>query len=116
VTDRETTLGLVPLGYADGIRRVATGHPLVSLHGRRWPIAGTVCMDQFVVDFGDEPVSAGEEVTLFGPGDDGEPTAQEWGDALGTISYEIATGIGPRVPKAFFHNDSPLPSPDRCPS
>jgi alanine racemase len=113
VTDRETTLGLVPLGYADGIRRVATGHRLIGLHGRRWLIAGTVCMDQFVVDFGDEPVSAGDEVTLFGAGDDGEPTAQEWGDALGTISYEIATGIGPRVPRTFSHNASRLPSPAR---
>ena len=104
VTGRETTLGLVPLGYADGVRRVATGHRLVSLHGRRWPIVGTVCMDQFVVDFGDEPVAPGDEVVLFGPGDDGEPTAQEWGDALGTISYEIATSLGPRIPRTFTRN------------
>jgi alanine racemase len=99
-TARETTLGLVPLGYADGIPRTAIGRPLVFARGRRWPIAGTVCMDQFVVDFGDEPVSAGEEVVLFGPGDDGEPTAQEWGETLGTISYEIVTGISARVPRS----------------
>ena len=49
----QTTLGLVPLGYADGIPRAATGKPLVFANGRRWPIAGTVCMDQFVIDFGD---------------------------------------------------------------
>ncbi len=101
VTACETTLGLVPLGYADGVPRAAAGLPLVSAHGRRWPIAGTVCMDQLVVDFGDEPVAAGDEVVLFGPGDDGEPTAQEWGEALGTISYEIATGIGARVPSGY---------------
>jgi len=101
VTDRETTLGLVPVGYADGVPRAATGLPLVSARGQRWPIAGTVCMDQFVVDFGDEPVTAGEEVVLFGPGDDGEPTAQEWGEALGTISYEIVTGIGNRVVRTY---------------
>ena len=101
VTSRETTLGLVPLGYADGVPRTAAGLPLVSARGRRWPIAGTVCMDQFVVDFGDEPAAAGDEVVLFGPGDDGEPTAQEWGEALGTISYEIATGIGARVPRTY---------------
>jgi alanine racemase len=99
VTGRETTLGLVPLGYADGVPRAAAGLPLVWARGRRWPVAGTVCMDQFVVDFGDEPVAAGEEVVLFGPGDAGEPTAQEWGEALGTISYDIATGIGARVPR-----------------
>ncbi len=101
VTARETTLGLVPLGYADGVPRAAAGLPLVGARGRRWPIAGTVCMDQFVVDFGDEPVAAGDEVVLFGPGDGGEPTAQDWGEALGTISYQIATGIGARVPRTY---------------
>jgi alanine racemase len=101
VTDRETTLGLVPLGYADGVPRAAAGLPLVSARGRRWPIAGTVCMDQFVVDFGDEPVAAGDEVVLFGPGDDGEPTAQEWGEVLRTISYDLASDVGARVPRVF---------------
>ena len=100
ITSRETTLGLVPLGYADGIPRAATGKPLVFARGRRWPIAGTVCMDQLVIDFGDEPVTEGEEVVLFGPGDEGEATAQEWGEELGTISYEIVTGIGGRVPRS----------------
>jgi alanine racemase len=101
VTTTATTLGLVPLGYADGVPRGAIGHPLVQARGRRWSIAGTVCMDQFVVDFGDEPVEPGDEVVLFGPGDAGEPTAQEWGERLGTISYEIATGIGGRVPRTY---------------
>jgi alanine racemase len=101
VTSRSTTLGLVPLGYADGIRRLATNRQLVFARGRRWPIAGTVCMDQFVIDFGDEDVAAGEEVVLFGPGGEGEPTAQEWGEALGTISYEIVTGIGARIPRSY---------------
>jgi alanine racemase len=101
VTRSETTLGLVPLGYADGVPRGATGLPLVFARGRRWPIAGTVCMDQLVIDFGDEPVAVGDEVVLFGPGDGGEPTAQEWGEVLGTISYEIVTGVGPRVPRSY---------------
>jgi alanine racemase len=100
-TTRETTLGLVPLGYADGVPRAARGLPLVFARGRRWPIAGTVCMDQFVVDFGDEPVAEGDEVVLFGPGDDGEPTVQEWGEMLGTISYEIVTGLGARLPRSY---------------
>jgi alanine racemase len=101
VTDRETTLGLLPLGYADGVPRAATNRRLVFARGRRWPIAGTVCMDQLVIDFGDEDVAVGEEVTLFGPGRHGEPTAQEWGEALGTISYEVVTRIGPRVPRSY---------------
>jgi alanine racemase len=105
VTSRETTLGLVPLGYADGVPRGAAGLPLVSAHGRRWPVAGTVCMDQFVVDFGDEPVAVGDEVVLFGPGDDGEPTAQEWGEVLGSISYDLATDIGARVPRTHTGGD-----------
>ena len=102
VTQKETTLGLVPLGYADGIRRSATGHYLVGYRGRRWPVVGTVCMDQFVVDFGDEQVAAGDEVVLFGPGEDAEPTAQDWADALGTISYEIAVQLGARIPRSFI--------------
>jgi alanine racemase len=99
VTTAETTLGLLPLGYADGVPRSARGHALVFARGRRWPIAGTVCMDQFMIDFGDEPVLAGEEVVLWGPGDSGEATAQEWGETLGTISYDLVCGLGTRVPR-----------------
>ena len=95
------TLGLVPLGYADGVPRAAAGAPLAYVRGRRRTIAGTVCMDQFVVDLGGEPAAEGDEVVLFGPGDDGEPTAQQWGETLGTISYEIVTGIGNRVPRVY---------------
>jgi alanine racemase len=70
----------------------------------RRTISGVVCMDQFVVDLGGEhdgAFVAGDEVVLFGPGDHGEPTAQDWADALGTISYEIVTRIGPRVPRLY---------------
>ena len=56
-------------------------------------------MDQFLLDVGDDTVEAGDEVVLFGPGDDGEPTAQDWAEALGTISYEIVTRVGARVPR-----------------
>jgi alanine racemase len=101
VTERETSLALVPLGYADGVPRAATSVGPVQLAGRRRTIAGTVCMDQFVLDVGDDPVTAGDEVVLFGPGDDGEPTAQDWADALGTINYEIVTRIGARVPRVL---------------
>ena len=91
--------GAARLRRRDSARR---DRPAAGVRPRpRWPIAGTVCMDQFVVDFGDEPVAEGDEVVLFGPGDDGEPTAQEWGEALGTISYEIVTGIGARVRRSY---------------
>ncbi|MBO3747127.1 alanine racemase [Streptosporangiaceae bacterium NEAU-GS5] len=101
VTPRETTLGLVPLGYADGILRHATNLAEVLVGGARHRIAGRVCMDQFMVDVGDTEVQVGDEVVLFGPGDDGEPTCQEWADSLGTITYEIVTRIGARVPRVY---------------
>jgi alanine racemase len=100
-TTEETTLGLVPLGYADGIPRHGTNLLEVWAAGRRRRIAGTVCMDQFVIDVGDDEIRAGDEVILFGPGDRGEPTAQEWAEMLGTISYEIVTRIGARVPRTY---------------
>ncbi|MGH8894827.1 MAG: alanine racemase [Actinomycetes bacterium] len=100
-TQRETTLGLVPLGYADGIPREAGNVGPVLAAGRRRTIAGRVCMDQFVLDLGDHAGEVGDGVVLFGPGDDGEPTAQDWADATGTISYEIVSRIGPRVPRVY---------------
>ncbi|TDE38655.1 alanine racemase [Nonomuraea mesophila] len=103
VTERETTLALVPLGYADGVLRHATGEAEVLAGGRRRTIAGRVCMDQFMIDMGDDPLSAGDEIVLFGPGDRGEPTAQEWADTLGTITHEIVTRIGSRVPRVYQH-------------
>jgi alanine racemase len=99
VTSSETGLALVPLGYADGVPRNATSLGPVLLGGRRRTISGRVCMDQFVVDVGDDAVAAGDEVVLFGPGDGGEPTAQDWAAATGTISYEIVTRLGARVPR-----------------
>ncbi|MGW5364326.1 alanine racemase [Actinopolymorpha pittospori] len=101
VTSRETTLGLVPLGYADGVPRAASNVGPVWAAGRRRTIAGTVCMDQFVLDLDDDSIAAGDEVVLFGPGTSGEPTAQDWADATGTISWEIISRIGPRVPRHY---------------
>jgi alanine racemase len=101
VTDRETTLVLVPLGYADGIPRHATNLGPVSVNGQRFTVSGTVCMDQFVVDVHDLAVHEGDDVVLFGPGDDGEPTADDWAQAVGTINYEIVTRIGGRVPRVY---------------
>jgi alanine racemase len=100
-TDRETGLALVPLGYADGVPRDATNRGPLLLGGRRRTISGRVCMDQFVVDVGNDDVHAGDEVLLFGPGTAGEPTAQDWADVLGTISYEIVTRVGARVPRSY---------------
>jgi alanine racemase len=100
-TDRETTLGLVPLGYADGVPRAGGNVGPVLAAGRSRTVAGRVCMDQLVLDLGDDDVAVGDEVVLFGPGDDGAPTAQDWAEATGTISYEIVTRVGPRVPRVY---------------
>jgi alanine racemase len=100
-TTSETTLALVPLGYADGIPRAASSVGEVWLGGRRRRIAGRVAMDQVVVDCGDDAVRAGQSVIIFGPGDLGEPTADDWAEACGTIGYEIVTRIGPRVPRRY---------------
>ncbi|KAA9149112.1 alanine racemase [Microbacterium lushaniae] len=94
---RDTTLALVPLGYADGVPRQASGAGPVTIGGRRFSVAGRIAMDQFVVDVGDTPVAVGDEVVLFGDPTLGVPSATEWADAAGTINYDIVTGIGPRV-------------------
>lgn len=101
VTERESNVAVVPVGYGDGVPRHGSNLLEVLAGGRRRRIAGRVCMDQFVIDLGDDQMAAGDEIVLFGPGDRGEPTAQEWADALGTISYEIVTRIGSRVPRAY---------------
>ncbi|HEU4913283.1 MAG TPA: alanine racemase [Actinomycetes bacterium] len=100
-TSRETTVGLVPMGYADGVPRNAGNVGPVFAAGRRRTIAGRVCMDQFVLDLGDDVAAAGDEVVLFGRGEDGTPTAQDWADATDTISYEIVARVGPRVPRVY---------------
>lgn len=106
-TPTATVLGLVPLGYADGVPRHASGTATapgapVQVGGRRLGVAGRVCMDQIVIDLGPGAGEvAGDRVVLFGPGIDGEPTAEDWAVAAGTISYEIVTRVGARVPRQY---------------
>ncbi|MFJ8507131.1 alanine racemase [Streptomyces avermitilis] len=101
VTPGATTLGLVPVGYADGIPRHASGSGPVLIGGKWRTVAGRIAMDQFVVDLGGDEPATGAEAVLFGPGDRGEPTAQDWAKAAGTIAYEIVTRIGTRVPRVY---------------
>lgn len=100
--DQPATIATVPIGYADGVPRnlAAVGGEVV-VGGRRHRVAGTVTMDQLMVDVGDENVAVGDEVVLIGRQGDAEVTAQEWADRLGTIAYEIVCGIGPRVPRRY---------------
>ncbi|MFE1286463.1 alanine racemase [Streptomyces sp. NPDC058751] len=105
VTPGATTLGLVPVGYADGVPRHASGTGPVLVGGKLRTVAGRVAMDQFVVDLGGDEPEPGARAVLFGPGDDGEPTAEDWARAAGTIAYEIVTRIGTRVPRVYVKVD-----------
>ncbi|MDG9705598.1 alanine racemase [Streptomyces sp. DH37] len=105
-TPGDTTLALVPAGYADGIPRHASGTGPVLVAGKWRTAAGRVAMDQFVVDLGGDTAAEGDEAVLFGPGDAGEPTAEDWARAVGTIGYEIVTRVGARVPRVHLNADA----------
>ncbi|GAA4477823.1 alanine racemase [Rhodococcus olei] len=103
VTPRDTTVALLPVGYADGVPRALGGRFEVQIGSRRFPQVGRVCMDQVVIDLGTDPgsVAEGDTAVLFGSGDDGEPVAQDWADALDTIHYEVVTGVRGRVVRTY---------------
>lgn len=105
VAPTDTVVGLVPLGYGDGVPRHASSAAEAWVGGRRVPVRGRVCMDQLVVELGpDAGDGVGDEVVLFGSGP--APTAEEWAEVCGTIGYEIVTRIGPRVPRRH-HGGAP---------
>ncbi|WP_366513461.1 alanine racemase [Herbiconiux sp.] len=98
---RDSWLGLVPLGYADGIPRHVSNRGSVWVGGSVHPIVGRVAMDQFVVDLGSLQASVGDRVVLFGDRMDGEPSADDWAEAAATINYEIVTRLGRRVERVY---------------
>jgi alanine racemase len=100
VLDEDTVLGVIPIGYADGIPRNATSQAVVVVNGETAPVIGRVSMDQFVVNLGlDTSARAGDWVTIFGS--DGVPV-DIWAKAAGTINYEIVTRIAARVPRIYL--------------
>ncbi|SDY44494.1 alanine racemase [Herbiconiux ginsengi] len=99
--DAETWLGLVPLGYADGIPRHVSNRGSVWVGGSTHPIVGRVAMDQFVVDLGEHAARVGDRVVLFGDPAEGFPSADSWAEAAGTINYEVVTRLGARVKREF---------------
>lgn len=104
IADRDTTLALLPVGYADGIFRSLSGRIEVLIKGRRRQAVGRICMDQFVVDLGPDAtdVAEGDDAILFGPGTQGEQTAQDWAELLGTINYEVATSPRGRIARTYL--------------
>jgi alanine racemase len=106
VTSRETTLALVPFGYADGMPRIAES-PEVLIGGKRYRVSGRIAMDQFVVDVGDDDVKLGDECVIFGDPARGEPSAESLAASAGTINYELVTRVGHRpIMKFLGESDS----------
>jgi alanine racemase len=105
IADRDTTVGLVPVGYGDGVPRHAGNRAEAWVDGRRRPVRGRICMDQLVVDLDGDLPAPGTDVVLFGTGKDGEPTAQDWAEASETINYEIVTRIGGRMVRRYVHEE-----------
>lgn len=103
VTKTDTRIALIPLGYADGIPRIAGNKGPVMAKGKKFRVAGRVCMDQFVIDIGDLDFSTGDEVILFGDPAKNEPDVEEWAKASQSIGYEIVTRLGPRVPRIYLN-------------
>ncbi|MFZ2528128.1 MAG: alanine racemase [Rhodococcus sp. (in: high G+C Gram-positive bacteria)] len=104
IAPADTTVAVLPMGYADGIRRNLSGRVEVQLGGRRRPQIGRVCMDQIVVDLGPDGggVKEGDHALFFGDGSHGEPNAQDWADVLDTINYEVVTGVGGRTVRTYI--------------
>ncbi|GAB3404180.1 alanine racemase [Schumannella luteola] len=100
-TTAPTTLALVPLGYADGVPRSASGGARVAIGGVQHPVVGRIAMDQFVVDVGDAAVAVGDRAVLWGDPATGAPSAEDWADAAGTIDYEIVTRVGGRAERTI---------------
>ena len=99
VTPRATTIATLGIGYADGFTRRLSGQARALLNGRLYPVVGRICMDQCMLDVGDDPVQVGEVACLLGPGRAGEMTLDEAAERTGTIAYEIMTQLGPRLPR-----------------
>lgn len=113
VTEQETTVATLPIGYSDGVSRNLSGKLEVLVRGERRPLIGRVCMNHVMVDAGDLPVRPGEVVTLLGRDGDERVSAEEWADHLGTIAYEIVTMVGSRNPRVHLYDGQPAPAAAR---
>jgi alanine racemase len=101
--ERDGRIVTVPAGYADGYDRGLSGRADVLIEGKRYRVSGTVCMDQFLVDVGEDPVGIGAVATLIGSEGDAHITAEELAEVIGTINYEITTRIASRVPRVYLN-------------
>jgi alanine racemase len=102
--ERDANVATVPCGYADGLSRALTNQGEVLIRGRRYTISGTITMDHFLVDVGDDEVEKGDEVVILGEQGDQKITAHEIAQRLGTIPYEVICGIGARVSRVYLES------------
>jgi alanine racemase len=108
-TERETTIAVLPIGYADGIRRHLTNRLQVLINGRRYPAVGAITMDQTMVDMGDDPVTIGDEVLIWGDADHGSIQVLDVAESMGSIPYEMTCGVSRRVPRVIVDGGRPNP-------
>ena len=107
VTDKDSKIATIPIGYADGFTRMLTGKAEVYINGKRAKIVGKICMDQCMIDVTHiEDVKVGDEVVLFGYGKEGYPHADELAAKIGTINYEVVCMVSRRVPRVYISNGS----------
>lgn len=105
VTERESRIATVPVGYADGYKRALSGKARVLIHGRSAPVVGRICMDQFMVDVSQIPdVQIGDMVTLFGRDGDEYLPVEELADAAASFNYEFICGIARRIPRIYIRD------------
>jgi alanine racemase len=109
VADRDTWIGTVPIGYADGVRRALSNNAELLVRGDRVPLVGQVSMDNVTVDLGPSPQAAiGDPVTIIGRDGDQQQTAEQLAARIGTISYEVICGISARVPRVYHRDGQPI--------
>ena len=107
-TRQETTIVTIPIGYADGWSRLLTNKAGVLIGGKRFPVVGAICMDQCMIDAGDEPVELGQEIVLIGEQSPEKITADMVANQLGTINYEVTCMISSRVPRVYKNREGEL--------
>jgi alanine racemase len=101
VANKHTRIATLPAGYADGYSRMLTGKSMVLIHGKRFPVVGTICMDMMMVDVGAADVSVGDEATLMGMQDGQEIGCWDLAERIGTIPYELLCNVSARVPRIY---------------
>jgi len=105
VTQRDSVIATLPIGYADGYNRLLSNRGAALIGGEKAPVVGTVCMDMTMVDVTKVPnVHVGDEAVLIGRQGDKEISADEIADKIGTISYEVFCGVSKRVPRIYIKN------------